>query len=338
MRIARVLLPAPGVPLDGRPPTELRLVAGTADPQLAIDLQETARLDLIAGGATPQRSAELARAAFPPSLTAVLSGGARSIEWMKRLADGPAAATACLAGAQFVSPVDPLVYRDFSAFDEHVVNTWGRANRDPPSVTRQLPIFFKGSTATLIGHDAVVPWPHYVEWMDYELEVGVVIGAGVQDIEPGEALDAVFGLTMLNDLSGRDMQFREMSGRLGPAKGKDFATAVGPWVVTLDELDLDNIELKARVNGEQWSLGNLGAALWSVAEIVAWGAAGEPLLPGDLLGTGTVGGGSGLEFERGLDAGDVLELEGAGIGILRNVVGERARTGYMPVAKKVASR
>lgn len=336
MRIARVLLPSPGAPLDsGRPPAEPRIVVGTADPEVAIDLQETARLDLIDGGATAERAAELARATFPPSLTAILSGGTQTLAWMKRLASGPAAATVALCDAQFLSPVDPAVYRDFSAFDEHVVNTWRRAKRDPPPVTRELPIFFKGSTATLIGHEADVPWPHYTEWLDYELELGIVVGSTVRDVEPEAALAGVFGLTMLNDLSARDMQFREMSGRLGPAKGKDFATAVGPWVVTLDELDLGDIALCARVNGEQWSSGNLSAALWSVPEIVAWAAAGEVLLPGDLLGTGTVGGGSGLELERRLSTGDVVELEGAGVGVLRNVIGKRAETGYMPVAKEV---
>lgn len=338
MRIARVLLP----PMTSAGPyaqrlAEPRLVAATTDPRLAIDLRAAAQLDLLGYSATPERAAELARAAFPASLTAVLSGGVRNVEWMRRLASGPAAPTVSLDGAQFIAPVDPPVYRDFSAFDEHVVNTWRRARRDPPRITRELPIFFKGSIATLIGHEAVVPWPHYAEWMDYELELGIVVGRTIRDAAPGGALDGVFGLTMLNDLSARDMQFREMTGRLGPAKGKDFATSVGPWVVTLDELDLSDIGLSARVNGEQWSAGNAGAALWSVSEIVAWASAGEVLLPGDLLGTGTVGGGSGLEFERRLSAGDVVELEGAGIGVLRNVIGNRAETGYVPDAKEATT-
>jgi 2-keto-4-pentenoate hydratase/2-oxohepta-3-ene-1,7-dioic acid hydratase in catechol pathway len=314
---------------------DVRLVAGTSDPRFVLDLRAAAYADLVSSGATCERAATLAQAVFPPSLTALLGNGDLVLNWMERLVSKPAEeALRRVAAARFLSPADPPMYRDFAAFDEHAVNTWRRANREPPRVTRELPIFFKGSTATLIGHDAVVPWPHYAEWLDYELELGVVIKRITRDADPEVALNSVFGLTMLNDFSARDMQFREMTGRLGPAKGKDFATAVGPWVVTLDELNLADLKMAARVNGDEWSLGNVRDAMWSFGELIAWASVCEVLLPGDLLGTGTVGGGSGLELERRLDAGDTIELEGDGIGILRNTIGRQAATGYTPEPKK----
>jgi 2-keto-4-pentenoate hydratase/2-oxohepta-3-ene-1,7-dioic acid hydratase in catechol pathway len=286
-------------------------------------------------GAAPDRAAEIARAAFPPSLTQLLSGGDAVPDWMARLVDEPAErALVSLDGVQFLSPADPSVYRDFSAFDEHAVHTWRRANRDPPPVTRERPVFFKGSTQTLIGHDAVIPWPYYAEWLDCELELGLVVKRAARDVEPAQAADLIFGVTMLNDLSARDVQFHEMTGRLGPAKGKDFATSVGPWLVTLDELNLDDLKMSAWLNGERWSLGNASSAMWSFPELVAWTSTGELLSAGDLLGTGTVGGGSGLELDRRLSAGDVIELRGAGVGTLRNAVGPRAMSGYMPTPKQ----
>jgi 2-keto-4-pentenoate hydratase/2-oxohepta-3-ene-1,7-dioic acid hydratase in catechol pathway len=166
--------------------------------------------------------------------------------------------------------------------------------------------------------------------MDYELELGFVVGRGGVDLAPAEAEQCLFGVTLLNDFSARDRQTEETAGNLGPAKGKDFATAVGPWITTIDELDLLTIQLTARVNGETWASGSSGSAMWSAAEILAYLSTAEPLVPGELVGSGTIGGGCGLEVGRRLIPGDVVELEGDGLGVLRNGLGEPVPLRWSP--------
>jgi 2-keto-4-pentenoate hydratase/2-oxohepta-3-ene-1,7-dioic acid hydratase in catechol pathway len=312
-----------------------RLV-GAAGDQL-VDIARAAEAALRRRGASRGRAAQLAAAAFPASLTQVLSGGSALTDAVRRLLDEPAEDSWIDPGGMHLDcPVDPPSYRDFMSFDEHVRNTYAPGGRPPPEVLYQLPAYYKGSTATLIGPGDEVRWPHYAATLDYELEFALVIGTAGVDLAPSSALDHVFGVTVLSDFSARDMQFREMKSRLGPAKGKDFATAVGPWVVTLDELDLGTLTLSAAVNGEQVAWGCAASALWSAAELVAWASAAEPLRPGDLLGSGTVGGGSGLEHDRMLAAGDVVEMTVEGVGTLRNRIGPRAAPGYLPEPKRTA--
>ena len=138
--------------------------------------------------------------------------------------------------------------------------------------------------------------------MDYELELGIVVGRSGRNLTPETALDHVLGFTVFNDFSARDIERREMTGGLGPSKGKHFGSAVGPRIVTLDALG-DDLRMTARVNGEQWSEGSTGTIMWSVEELVAWASASEPLVAGTLLGSGTVGGGCGLELGRTLSPG-----------------------------------
>jgi 2-keto-4-pentenoate hydratase/2-oxohepta-3-ene-1,7-dioic acid hydratase in catechol pathway len=129
-------------------------------------------------------------------------------------------------------------------------------------------------------------------------------------------------VTIYNDFSARDIQTREMKLMLGPAKGKDFNTALGPWITTVDELDIADLTMLARINGDEWSRGNSGTIMWQPGEIVAYCSYGENLLPGDVVGSGTVGGGCGLELDKRLQPGDVVELEISGVGVLRNRMGQ----------------
>jgi 2-keto-4-pentenoate hydratase/2-oxohepta-3-ene-1,7-dioic acid hydratase in catechol pathway len=296
-----------------------------------LDLATAAELDLRANGAEPARAAELARLSFPPSLTALLAGGQRALDETRRLvASAPAAAFRPAESMQLMCPVDPPGFRDFMIFDEHVRNTYAPSGKEPPAVLYELPAYYKASTATLIGPDATVPWPSYAASLDYELEFAVVISRAGVDLTPDVALDHVLGVTVLNDFSAREMQFAEMRSRLGPAKGKDFATAVGPWVTTLDEIDIHSLELSAAVNGTEVARGSSAGALWPIEEAIAWASAGEPLRPGDLIGSGTLGGGSGLETDRRLATGDIVEMSITGVGSLRNVVGSRTDAGWQP--------
>ena len=166
--------------------------------------------------------------------------------------------------------------------------------------------------------------------MDYELELGFVVGRTGRNLSPEQAPSHLFGVTIFNDFSARDIQLNEMRLQLGPAKGKDFATAVGPWITTVDALDLADLDMRARVNGEEWSHGNSGSIWWNPGELLAYISWGETLQPGDLVGSGTVGLGCGLELGRRLEPGDVVELEVSGIGVLRNRLGQPEGEGWEP--------
>jgi 2-keto-4-pentenoate hydratase/2-oxohepta-3-ene-1,7-dioic acid hydratase in catechol pathway len=177
----------------------------------------------------------------------------------------------------------------------------------------------------------------YTDHTDYELELGVVAGKEGTNLDPTEVEDHIFGFTILNDFSARDIQFREMAGRLGPCKGKHFACASGPLVATLDELDWrGGLRMQARLNGETLCDGNSGEAIFGLDEVVAWVSQGEILRPGWLLGSGTVNGGSTMEHDCKLAPGDNVELEIEGLGIPQNTMGQPAEGGWEPEPRRPA--
>jgi fumarylacetoacetate (FAA) hydrolase len=206
----------------------------------------------------------------------------------------------------------PPAVRDFMAFEEHVANARRRRGETVPPEWYELPVFYFSNPAAIFGPDEDVPYPDGTEQLDYELECAAVIGAEGQ----------IGGFTVLNDWSARDLQRKEMRVGLGPAKGKDFATSLGPILVTADEFDGSEGEMVARVNGEERSRGNLRTMHHKWPSLVAAAAANTVLRPGDVIGSGTVGTGSLLENGDGLwlEPGDVVELEIEGIGTLRNRV------------------
>jgi fumarylacetoacetate (FAA) hydrolase len=210
----------------------------------------------------------------------------------------------------------PPAVRDFYAFEQHVKAARGSRRLEVPPEWYQQPVFYFSNPASIFGPEDEVPYPQGTEELDYELEVAAIIGAD----------GAIGGFTVMNDWSARDLQRSEMKVGLGPAKGKDFATSLGPVVVTPDELDGSSGVMVARVNGEERSRGELGDMHFSWERIVAQAALNTRLLPGDVLGSGTVGTGCILELGDGrwLQPGDVVELEVEGIGVLRNVVRARA--------------
>jgi fumarylacetoacetate (FAA) hydrolase len=213
----------------------------------------------------------------------------------------------------FCAPVlHPPSVRDFYAFEEHVRRARALRGLEVPPEWYELPVFYFSNPAAIYGPDADVPYPDGSAELDYELEVAAVIGKD----------GAIGGFTVMNDWSARDLQRAEMKVGLGPAKGKDFATSLGPVVVTPDELGDLRLEMVARVNGEERSRGNLGDMHHSWDAIVAHAARNTVLRPGDVLGSGTVGTGCILEHGDGrwLQRGDVVELEVEGIGVLRNTV------------------
>jgi fumarylacetoacetate (FAA) hydrolase len=207
----------------------------------------------------------------------------------------------------------PPSVRDFYAFEQHVKTARAGRGLDMPEEWYRIPVFYFSNPAAIYGPEAEIPYPQGTEELDYELEVAAVIGADGQ----------IGGFTVMNDWSARDLQREEMQVGLGPAKGKDFATSLGPIVVTPDEFDGSAATMVARVNGEERSRGELGDMYHSWDAIVEHAARNTELYPGDVLGSGTVGTGCILELGDGrwLEPGDVVELEVEGIGVLRNRIG-----------------
>lgn len=184
--------------------------------------------------------------------------------------------------------------------------------------------------------EEIVPWPAYSQKLDYELEVGYIISRSGRDIIPEKASDYLLGVTLYNDFSARNYLVREIGAMMGPAKGKDFATALGPWITTVDEVDPHNLTMIARVNDEEWSRGLNSKSMWSIEELIAYISDSEIILAGDILGSGTVDWGCGLELDRFLQPGDVVELEIEGAGVLRNKLGFPDEIGWEPTARMPA--
>jgi 2-keto-4-pentenoate hydratase/2-oxohepta-3-ene-1,7-dioic acid hydratase in catechol pathway len=219
--------------------------------------------------------------------------------------------------------------RDCLTFELHLRNAIARfeertgVKRPFPDVWFQQPIYYKANRFSFVGHEADVIWPRYSSWMDFELEIAAVIGKTGKDIAPDKAMEHIFGFTVFNDFSARDAQYLEMAGQLGPAKGKDFDTgnALGPWIVTADEIgDPHALAMEARVNGERWGGGNSRDMHHKWPAILAHISNSETLYAGEVIGSGTVGTGCGLELGRQLKHGDIVELEIEKIGVLRNRV------------------
>ncbi|PWK10340.1 fumarylacetoacetate hydrolase family protein [Tumebacillus permanentifrigoris] len=241
-------------------------------------------------------------------------------------------------GADFAIPLEkatllaplptPRSFRDFYAFEEHVKTA--RANRGAEMVPEwyDFPVFYFSNHNAIVGPEADVERPSYTQRLDFELEIAIVIGKQGRDIAPEQAHEHIAGLMVLNDWSARDVQMQEVKVGLGPAKGKDFATSMGPYLLTLDELEAVRdgnrwaLEMTARVNGRVLSRGNFQQIYFSVGELIARASDGVTLYPGEVLGTGTVGTGCILELttdvHRWLEPGDLVELEVERLGVLRN--------------------
>jgi 2-keto-4-pentenoate hydratase/2-oxohepta-3-ene-1,7-dioic acid hydratase in catechol pathway len=221
---------------------------------------------------------------------------------------------------KLLAPVPrPTRIRDYLTYSAHA----GGSGLRLPDAFYEMPICYKCNPFTVIGPDEELLWPAYTDQLDYELELGFYIGKEGRNLSPEQAAEHIAAITIFNDVSARDIQMREMSLTIGPSKGKDFCTAMGPCAVTPDELDEYNIGMRARVNGEVWSEGTSKGRQFSFAEVAAWASYCETIYPGEFMAVGTVGGGCGLELNRWIKPGDLVELEAEGIGVLRNRVGQR---------------
>ncbi|NUM32622.1 MAG: fumarylacetoacetate hydrolase family protein [Bacteroidetes bacterium] len=254
---------------------------------------------------------------------------------------------------EICAPVpNPVSCRDGYAFRQHVEAA--RRNRGVAMIEEfdQYPIFYFTNHNAINGPGQVWCMPDHFEKLDFELEVAVVIGKKGRNIKAAEADNYIAGFMIMNDLSARTLQMEEMLLNLGPAKGKDFSTIIGPWLVTPDELEKYkvecrhghignsyNIEMKCRVNGIEVSRGNMKDMDWTFAEIIERCSYGVDIFPGDVIGSGTVGTGCFLELNgtgllnnpsyktQWLNDGDVVEMEITGLGILNNTI-RKEKTDY----------
>jgi fumarylacetoacetate (FAA) hydrolase len=229
----------------------------------------------------------------------------------------------------------PPTLRDFYAFEQHVRTANQIRGREVPENWYKFPVFYFTNPNSIFGPDEEVPYPSYTEQLDYELEIAVIIGKAGVNIQPEEAPKHIFGYTIFNDWSARDVQREEMKVKLGPAKGKDFASSLGPVIATAEEFPPETegrpgvyaAAMEARVNGEVRSQGNFRDIYWSFGQIIARASESTMLYSGDVIGSGTVGTGCLLELTRAqgpwLGPGDVVELEIEGIGILKNQISKR---------------
>jgi len=284
-----------------------------------------------------------------PALTsalAIMEGGADALDVAREAVKAATPeSTLDRSAVILMAPVPhPPQMRDFLCFEKHLQQAFKAARQvraadapDPEAAVRELetkgilvvpqawyerPLYYHPNRLNVIGPDVDVHWPAYSKLMDFELEFGCYIGKPGKDIPKDKAREHIFGYTIFNDFSARDEQTKDMPGQLGPGKGKDFdgSNAMGPCVVTADEIDPYRLTMVARVNGDEWGRGSSSEMGWKFEDCIAHVSRGETVVPGDFFGSGTVGNGCGLEQMRFLKSGDVVELEVEGIGVLRNRV------------------
>lgn len=250
-----------------------------------------------------------------------------------------------VAGAEILAPVpEPRQCRDGMSFPLHILQAprgqqklaarakndmeeLARIEAEPlgelPEVYRRQPIYYITNRFSVRGTNTTVKWPRYSQVMDYELEFGIITKNKGANISAAKAKDHIFGYTIFNDFSARDAQRLEMEGRLGPAKGKSFdgGNVMGPWIVTPDEIgDPYKLKMECRVNGKVRSSGVSDGMLFPFEELIAHISQDETLMPGEFIGSGTVGNGCGLELGWYLEHNDEIELEVEKIGVLKNKV------------------
>lgn len=330
-----------------------------------LDSQQEERIGLVIDGLTYDlgMNADAAGKFIPYRMGEFLRAGESAMETARSVEEAIKSGRSDIA-ANIARPLAPVPHppscRDAYAFRQHVAAA--RRNRGVDMIPEfdQYPIFYFTNHNAVFGEGDVVLEPDHFERLDFELEVAVVLGRKGRNISSSEADRYVAGFTIMNDLSARRLQMEEMKLNLGPAKGKDFATTIGPWLVTPDELadrleptefgNQYNLRMTANHNGTLISDGNMNSMTWTFAEIIERCSYGVDVFPGDVIGSGTVGTGCYLELngtrarearDKGeeydpvwLQPGDVMELEIERLGVLRNTMIESGSSHSILATKK----
>ena len=301
---------------------------------------------------------------IPDTMEMFLLDGEESTEEAKKIfgeivSGNPKITPSSATYEQLLAPVPrPSSCRDGYAFRQHVEAA--RRNRKVDMIKEfdQYPVFYFTNHHSITGPGNILCMPDHFQKLDFELEAAIVIGKHGRNIRAAQADEYIAGYMIMNDLSARTLQMEEMLLNLGPAKGKDFSTSIGPWLVTPDELEAFkvpakpghtgnsfNLKMTCKVNGVEVSAGNMGDMDWTFAEIIERASYGVDLLPGDVIGSGTVGTGCFLELNgtgllnnpdykpQWLQPGDVVEMEITGLGVLKNTI-RKEETDYSILALK----
>lgn len=289
------------------------------------------------------RARELAEVEVPADMLELLRGGDRAIELARAAVDQArqegwehidgATVRHDLEAVRLLAPLPrPNSLRDFLVVEEHIrqARIQMSLGEDIPSEWFNLPAHYKGNVDAIYGPEDTIPYPSFTNWLDYELEVCAVIGCAGARVGADDAGAYIAGYTLLNDWTARDFQVRDSSIGIGPGISKDFASSIGPCIVTPDEFDRSNGYLEVRVDGERRATGTLAAMRFTFEEIIEYTTMEAEIQPGDLLGSGTIGSGSGIELGIDVKPGQVVELEAEGIGVLRNRVGEKRAGSVRP--------
>lgn len=272
---------------------------------------------------------ELAQLRTPPDMIGWLRGGHKSREaaeaalaYVHEAPDRCAQFVFARSAVKLLSPLPrPNTFRDFSIFEEHGSRRDGfepEVRRRKPENWYRWPPYYKASPESILGPEDPIPYPYYTKQLDLEPEIGIVVGKTGRNLTFEQARAAIAGYTIVIDCSDRGAGKRDT---LGPAKSKDFATMVGPCLVTADELDEKNLPIRVIVDGEVWFEGSTSAPRSFLAEhLVAYASDNETLQPGDLLGTGTVGTGCSLDLHKWVQTGQTVSIEVEGIGRMQHKI------------------
>ncbi|RIW33255.1 fumarylacetoacetate hydrolase family protein [Bacillus salacetis] len=275
---------------------------------------------------------EASGGSLPDNILSFLENSAENMRVLSGMTAG-SEGTHSIKDISIKAPIPrPVSVRDFYAFEEHVKTARRNRGLDVVPEWYEMPVFYFTNHLAVKGDGDTIQRPAGCMWLDFELEIACVIGKEGRNISKEKADEYIFGYCIMNDWSARDLQREEMKVGLGPAKGKDFATSIGPYIVTKDELetyrdgDRYNLEMTAKVNGRELSKGNFKSIHYTFAEMIERASADVTLYPGEVIGSGTVGTGCilelGTDVHRWLEQGDTVELEITGLGKLRNEIRE----------------
>ena len=323
MKLATFEIPTPAGPLR-------RIGANVENRLIDFSAAYAAHLAQTEPGCEEKKIAALL---FPPDMVAFLELGELGRTAAKHSTDAAlktdeafgARTSYALDEVRLLAPLArPRVIRDFLTFEGHMKQASRALGRGDtiPQAWYEVPAYYKGDCDTVVGTGVDIVWPAYCEKFDFELELGMVTGRRGKNISKADASQYIAGYTIWNDWSARDQQMREAPVGMGPSKGKDFDTGngVGPYLVTADEMDVANARMIARINGEVWTDSSSAGRQFSFEDLIVHVSQNETIHAGELWGSGTVTSGSGLEQNRWLKPGDLVELEIEGIGILSNRV------------------
>jgi len=280
------------------------------------------------------RSGAVAEAKTPPTMLEFLRGGDRALEAASVAVDAVRDGSHSPSGGRrlvydrsetrLLSPLPrPNSIKDCTVYEQHLLNARDIEQGDLPDAYYEYPVYYKGNPDAVVHPDEEVEWPRYTDTFDFELEVAAVIGKRGRNITAADASEYIAGYTIFNDFSARDVQAEAKPVMMGPSKSKDFANSFGPCLVTSDSIDPTVLETTVRVNGEVWSENTTDGMYHSWGDIIEHVSEDIAIHPGDVIGSGTVPRGCGLELDRWLHPGDTLELEVEGIGTLTHRIGDR---------------